>query len=703
MEPLISLKNASVVYGNSESTVVKAVDNVSFDIYPEEYVIFFGPSGCGKSTLMYTIAGLERLTGGEIHVASKNLATLTEEEIIEFHRNTIGMVFQAYYLIPSLRILQNVVLPQIFLSATVADRENRGKELLERFGILPQANKYPTQLSGGQQQRVAIARALVNDPPILLADEPVGNLDSKSAEDVLRLLQELNKKDKKTIILVTHNPNHLKFAQRVLYMKDGKIIREVRNEEQETLEQKKRHEQEDTRERTINYGLRQFARVFPNADQETLKQKLLTSYLLDSIDVEAEQRLEKLVGDLMRGRIDRKRFIEVATGSLRTNGIGLYTSHAERLADKLLHATGLANFLVRNFKDFPRTYDEYQRILNQISEFIVRELELKLDGNERVLFDQAVKARLEGSITHDGFQDMLDRSVKDGGAGFNVRTAHNVARLMEILLIHFDEMEAERAATRPHLFGLRAGVRAEEEKEEGDAKNAAQKEVKANNNQKIQVPPEEKNINKLKITKHDHSTESFSEAVAHTVKTKEQPKPSQHISELKERQKTHAFTAEKQREKEKTVTISEKTEQSTFRPAPVRNAIAPALRQTPKNTEKPKRRSLLSRIFAPAPQPKMVQSTEKTPTKETQVMHSMRDDEKQFEKEATTPITKSNPVKTEPVTPASSENQTKESPQTKKTAHEIRRLLERGEIQSARSSSQGSRPSGIIFPQKIKK
>ena len=182
MEPIVKFKNLSVVYNLGKSNETWALKDITGEIYPEEYIIFFGPSGCGKSTLLYTIAGLEFPTRGEVIVGNKNLKDLCQKELINFHRSTIGMIFQAYNVLPSLSVRDNVVLPQMFLGTN--DRKARrviADELLTKLGILEQADKIPTEMSGGQQQRIGIARALINDQPIILADEPVGNLDSKSA------------------------------------------------------------------------------------------------------------------------------------------------------------------------------------------------------------------------------------------------------------------------------------------------------------------------------------------------------------------------------------------------------------------------------------------------------------------------------------------------------------------------------------------
>ena len=232
-EPIIKIEKMSIVYDPGKSNENWALKDISLEIYPEEYVIFFGPSGCGKSTLLYVIAGLEKPSQGKVIVNGKDLTSLSEKELIGFHRSSLGMVFQAYYLIPSLTARDNVVLPQVFMEKPPAERLEKTRILMERFGITDFQGRTPTKMSGGQQQRVAIARSLINDPPILLADEPVGNLDSKNAEIVIDLLAELNSKDKKTVLHVTHDPSYLGHAHRIFYMRDGKITRVVSNPEKQ--------------------------------------------------------------------------------------------------------------------------------------------------------------------------------------------------------------------------------------------------------------------------------------------------------------------------------------------------------------------------------------------------------------------------------------------------------------------------------------
>ena len=190
MNPIIKFENLSVVYDLGKSNETEALKDINLEIYPQEYVIFFGPSGCGKSTLLYTIAGLEYPTRGRVIVDGKSIKDLSLKELISFHRSAIGMIFQAYYLLPTLNVRDNILLPQLFSNASGREREKKAENLMKRFGIYELRNKKISQLSGGQQQRVAIARALINGAGIILADEPTGNLDSKNAKVLLDLLTD---------------------------------------------------------------------------------------------------------------------------------------------------------------------------------------------------------------------------------------------------------------------------------------------------------------------------------------------------------------------------------------------------------------------------------------------------------------------------------------------------------------------------------
>ncbi|MBI3495025.1 ABC transporter ATP-binding protein [Candidatus Berkelbacteria bacterium] len=204
---------------------IQVIDDVSFTIEPGEFVILYGPSGSGKSTLLHLIAGLEVPSSGEIKIRGRYLSRLNQRQLANVHRTKIGMVFQQFNLIPTLSALDNVTLPQIFVGAPHEERRQRAIKLLKLLDIEKLADQLPVELSGGEQQRLAIARALVNDPWLLLIDEPTGNLDTKNAKEVIEIISDLNIHARRTILLVTHNPEYLYRAHRVLHLKDGKIIR----------------------------------------------------------------------------------------------------------------------------------------------------------------------------------------------------------------------------------------------------------------------------------------------------------------------------------------------------------------------------------------------------------------------------------------------------------------------------------------------
>ena len=225
--PLIKIEKLGVVFNQGKSNEARVIDGLDLEIYPHEYLIFFGPSGCGKSTTLNLISGLLQPTSGKVEINGRDVTSFTEKEKLDYHRKQIGMIFQSFFLVSTLNVLDNVCLPRLFVGDDSPAVKADGMNLLKRFGIEAQAEKFPRDLSGGQRQRVAIARSLMNSPSIIVADEPVGNLDSKATFNVLSILKELNEVDKKLVILVTHDPSHLSYGDRVVHMQDGKITKIV--------------------------------------------------------------------------------------------------------------------------------------------------------------------------------------------------------------------------------------------------------------------------------------------------------------------------------------------------------------------------------------------------------------------------------------------------------------------------------------------
>jgi putative ABC transport system ATP-binding protein len=204
---------------------VEALRGVTLDIKRGEYISIMGPSGSGKSTLFNMIGGLDKPTSGSVYINEVDLAQLDAYELAWLRCRTIGYIFQTFNLIPVMTALENVTLPMIFAGVPEDERRDRGMELLKRVGLAERWNHKPTELSGGQQQRVAIARALANDPAIILADEPTGNLDLKTGREIIQLLKELNEEKGVTIISATHDLKMLDVSDRVIWIRDGRIAK----------------------------------------------------------------------------------------------------------------------------------------------------------------------------------------------------------------------------------------------------------------------------------------------------------------------------------------------------------------------------------------------------------------------------------------------------------------------------------------------
>ena len=218
------MENLTKTYGSGEN-LVHAVDDVSFSVEKGEFVAIVGASGSGKSTLLHLIGGVDRPTSGKIFVDGNDISKMNDDKLAVFRRRQVGIVYQFYNLIPILTVEENITLP-CDLDGRGVDRE-RLEMILDSFGLRARRKHLPNQLSGGQQQRTSIARALINNPSLVLADEPTGNLDSKSSEEVMSMLKMCNQSYGQTVIMITHNLDIAKQADRIITISDGKIVEEV--------------------------------------------------------------------------------------------------------------------------------------------------------------------------------------------------------------------------------------------------------------------------------------------------------------------------------------------------------------------------------------------------------------------------------------------------------------------------------------------
>ena len=224
--PLLSLRGVSKIYGEQSATV-HALDGVDLDIDAGEFVAITGASGSGKSTLMNILGCLDKPTRGHYFLDGLDVSNMTKTELARIRNRKLGFVFQQFNLLARTSALENVELPTIYAGIPIEERERRAKEALDKVGLSERADHHPSQLSGGQQQRVAIARGLVNRPAILLADEPTGNLDSRTSVEIMDIFQRLNTEQGITIIVVTHEPDIARYAKRIVEFRDGKLKKDI--------------------------------------------------------------------------------------------------------------------------------------------------------------------------------------------------------------------------------------------------------------------------------------------------------------------------------------------------------------------------------------------------------------------------------------------------------------------------------------------
>lgn len=221
MEKIIKTKNLTKIYGKGHAQV-RALDGMNLSVERGEFLVVMGPSGSGKTTLLNMLGALDKPTSGEVFIDEVQISKVPERKLFKIRREKVGFIFQTYYLVPTLNALENILVPTLPLGKD--QFREKAKKLLEAVGLERRAHHRPSQLSGGEQQRTAIARALILDPPIILADEPTGNLDSKTGQEIVNLMRRLDKERGKTFVTVTHDPAITKVADRTVKILDGKII-----------------------------------------------------------------------------------------------------------------------------------------------------------------------------------------------------------------------------------------------------------------------------------------------------------------------------------------------------------------------------------------------------------------------------------------------------------------------------------------------
>ena len=341
----------------------------------------------------------------------------------------MGIIFQSFNLIGSLSVLDNVALPMIFCNADKPTRDRRAQSLLERFGVGHVSHKIPSMLSGGQQQRVSVARSMVNDPKILLADEPTGNLDSVSTQQVMDKIDEINTFDKRTIIMVSHNAAHLRYAHRVYYLKDGYIVREVVNPQRKQIKPVKEGE-------TIVTELEQLARLFPYDSIESLRVKSLVNYVTQEYTFNQLERIEKAMEYFISGKIDASSAIKTMVLPYERGGVGMEEKEARRIlhtADKMLsQADDIRRF--RRQYDQAHTFFGQDKLSERLRDHLLGTHKIKLSKQHDENLVEVIADRVIGVSGEKEFHERLCATSSKGGLSLSENEADDLTRYFEKII-----------------------------------------------------------------------------------------------------------------------------------------------------------------------------------------------------------------------------------------------------------------------------
>lgn len=428
-KPVIWTDNIEVTYNLGKSNEFKALKNITTDIVQNEYIILFGPSGCGKSTLLFSMFGILKPSTGKVFVKGDSVYDMTPEEFVHFQRKTMGIMYQQFNLIPSISVMDNVALPLIFAGVSPRKREKRAKLLLERYGIMGVAHKRPGLLSGGQQQRVSVARSLVNDPEILIADEPVGNLDAISSKAVMDTLDEINQVDKKTIVLVTHDAKHLPYAHRVYYMHYGVLKRIVPNPEKEQIRRL-------TPGETIVTEIEQLARIYPYDTPKMLRVKSVVNYLTQSLSFDQILRLEQVSESVIDGRMSAGIFQRILTEDYSRGGVGIKADTAREMAKKMkgviTESRDVARY--RKLKKKTKVGTTNHHLVLKIRDYLVNERGFDISQLQKDRLTGIISNRISGYTRKEDFKAQIALPLEQNGVGLPKRDAHAVTRYLEKLV-----------------------------------------------------------------------------------------------------------------------------------------------------------------------------------------------------------------------------------------------------------------------------
>lgn len=429
MDPIIKLEKVNLWYELGKPNEVHALKDISLEINKGDYVAFFGSSGCGKTTMLYAISGIDRFQDGKILINNVDISGFSNQELAIFRQTGIGIVFQQFNLVPSLTVLKNVALPMLFVGVSSEKADEEARKLLERLNLTQLADRYPFDLSGGQQQRVGIARALINDPPIIIADEPLGNLDSVNAKKVLEFLKELNEKDGRTVIMVTHEAWSLRDVKTIFHLKDG-VVTDVEKINPKTVA-----------ETLSGHLYKQLSKEMSETEKTQpvksaqLSSRVLASFLLRGYSSDEIKRFEEIINDRLDEKIDPITLADILHKPFKDGGVGLWKKKAERVVHYL-------DEIIDKRKDIDAVYDVIEKHpeltineeVRRIRDWLLEEHKLKLSSAQIMAIDQLISDRLRGFVSPEKFIELLDLSKNKFGAGLTFRTSHQMGEKFESIL-----------------------------------------------------------------------------------------------------------------------------------------------------------------------------------------------------------------------------------------------------------------------------
>ncbi len=443
MTAIIKLEHVEQWYDKGKENEYHALRDINIEIEQGDYVAFFGPSGCGKTTLLYATSGIDRVTSGKVLIKDRDITAFTNQELAIYRQTGIGIIFQQFNLVPSLSVLDNVALPMAFVGINRAKALEEAQRLLKRLNLDQYAQRFPQELSGGQQQRVGIARSLANNPPIIIADEPLGNLDSVNAQNALKILRELNEQDGRTIIMVTHEAWSLRDARTIFHMKDGVIVSvEHRTPDPNAGANKIETTGGQTDEEKLKEQLAKEART---KEARAMMVRILSNFFMRGQNVGEMQRFEDILAQRFTSVIDTLRFQELLGTSFEEGGAGMWKNKAERIAayiEDIINKQKDLDATIALINENPEL--PIQDEIRQLRTWITQDYIGHISPFKAELLDALISDRIHRFVDAKQFLEVLHMPVKEFGAGFPLNSAQQMAERMEVIVDGVGEYEPKR-------------------------------------------------------------------------------------------------------------------------------------------------------------------------------------------------------------------------------------------------------------------